>query len=116
MVTYWLYYRAFDLCVVFSAPLAPPVTIVGNSGTPEHHVLVTGDDLVLACELSRPNFKVRWLRDGEELVSGGRVKILTRGAHRQLTVQSVRPSDSGTYTCDAGSDQLQAEVRVEGKE
>ncbi|XP_077303920.1 obscurin-like protein 1 isoform X3 [Lithobates pipiens] len=92
---------------------APPVTIVGNSGTPEHHVLVTGDDLVLACELSRPNFKVRWLRDGEELVSGGRVKILTRGAHRQLTVQSVRPSDSGTYTCDAGSDQLQAEVRVE---
>ncbi|XP_063789873.1 obscurin-like protein 1 isoform X2 [Pseudophryne corroboree] len=92
---------------------APPVTIVGNTGTPEHHVLMTGDDLVLACELSRPNFKVRWLKDGEELVSGGRVKILARGIHRQLTIQSVRPSDSGTYTCDAGTDQLNAEVRVE---
>ncbi|KAM5152436.1 obscurin-like protein 1 [Mantella aurantiaca] len=92
---------------------APPVTIVGNSGSPEHHILVTGDDLVLACELSRPNFKVRWLRDGEELVAVGRVKIVTRGVYRQLTIQSVRPSDSGTYTCDAGTDQLQAEVRVE---
>ncbi|XP_075037076.1 obscurin-like protein 1 isoform X2 [Mixophyes fleayi] len=92
---------------------APPVTIVGNSGTPEHHVLMTGDDLILACELSRPNFKVRWLRDGEELVSGGRVKISARGAHRQLTVQSVRPSDSGTYTCDAGTDQLHTAVHVE---
>ncbi|KAM4025641.1 obscurin-like protein 1 isoform 4-T4 [Anomaloglossus baeobatrachus] len=92
---------------------APPVTIVGNTGTPEHHTLVTGDDLVLSCELSRPNFKVRWLKDGEELVSGGRVKITSRGVHRQLNIQSVRPSDSGRYTCDAGTDQLQAEVRVE---
>ncbi|XP_056391854.1 obscurin-like protein 1 [Hyla sarda] len=92
---------------------APPVTIVGNTGTPEHHTLMTGDDLVLSCELSRPNFKVRWLRNGEELVSGGRVKITSRGVHRQLTIQSVRALDSGTYTCDAGTDQLQTEVRVE---
>ncbi|XP_068102053.1 obscurin-like protein 1 isoform X2 [Hyperolius riggenbachi] len=92
---------------------APPVTIVGNTGTPEHHTLMTGDDLVLSCELSRPNFKVRWLKDDEELLSVGRVKILARGLHRQLTIQNVRPSDSGTYTCDAGTDQLRAEVRVE---
>ncbi|CAJ0935024.1 unnamed protein product [Ranitomeya imitator] len=92
---------------------APPVTIVGNTGTPEHHTLITGDDLVLSCELSRPNFKVTWLRDGEELVSGGRVKIISRGVHRQLTIQSVRPSDSGRYTCDAGTDQLHTEVHVE---
>ncbi|XP_073503403.1 obscurin-like protein 1 isoform X2 [Phyllobates terribilis] len=92
---------------------APPVTIVGNTGTPEHHTLITGDDLVLSCEISRPNFKVRWLRDGEELVSGGRVKITSRGVHRQLTIQSVRPSDSGRYTCDAGTDQLHTEVHVE---
>ncbi|XP_053554191.1 obscurin-like protein 1 isoform X2 [Bombina bombina] len=91
----------------------PPVTIVGNTGTPEHHTLMTGDDLVLACELSRPNFKVRWLRDGEEMVSGGRVKILARGVHRQLTIQCMRPSDSGTYTCDAGTDQFQTTVTVE---
>ncbi|KAM3916614.1 obscurin-like protein 1 isoform 2-T2 [Leptodactylus fuscus] len=92
---------------------APPVTIVGNTGTPEHHVLMTGDDLVLSCELSRPNFKVRWLKNGEEMVSAGRVKMTSRGVHRQLTIQSVRPADSGTYTCDAGLDQLNAEVRVE---
>ncbi|KAM4624668.1 obscurin-like protein 1 [Discoglossus pictus] len=92
---------------------APPVTIVGNTGTPEHHSLMTGDDLVLACELSRPNFKVRWLRDGEELVSGGRVKILARGVNRQITIQCVRPTDAGTYTCDAVSDQFHTTVNVE---
>ncbi|KAM8934021.1 LOW QUALITY PROTEIN: obscurin-like protein 1 [Pelodytes ibericus] len=92
---------------------APPVVIVGNTGTPENHTLMAGDDLVLSCELSRPNFKVRWLRDGEELVSAGRVKILARGVHRQLTIQSLRPSDSGTYTCDATTDQLHTTVHVE---
>ncbi|XP_053326871.1 obscurin-like protein 1 [Spea bombifrons] len=91
----------------------PPVVIVGNTGTPEHHALMTGDDLVLSCELSRPNFKVRWLRDGEELLSGGRVKIVARGVHRQLTIHSLRPTDSGTYTCDAGTDQMQTTVHVE---
>ncbi|CAH2305336.1 obscurin 1 [Pelobates cultripes] len=92
---------------------APPVVIVGNTGTPEHHTLMAGDDLVLSCELSRPNFKVRWLRDGEELVSVGRVKILSRGVHRQITIQSLRPSDSGTYTCDATTDQMHTTVHVE---
>ncbi|XP_063285407.1 obscurin-like protein 1 isoform X2 [Pelobates fuscus] len=92
---------------------APPVVIVGNTGTPEHHTLMVGDDLVLSCELSRPNFKVRWLRDGEELVSVGRVKILSRGVHRQITIQSLRPSDSGTYTCDATTDQMHTTVHVE---
>ncbi|KAM4698848.1 obscurin-like protein 1 isoform 2-T2 [Rhinophrynus dorsalis] len=92
---------------------APPVTIVGNTGTPEQHALMTGDDLVLACELSRPNFKVRWLRNGEELASGGRVKIVARGVHRQLTIQCVRPSDSGTYTCDVGTEQMHTAVHVE---
>lgn len=101
---------------LLSSRSAPPVTIVGNTGTPEHHTLMTGDDLVLSCELSRPNFKVRWLRNDEELVSGGRVKITSRGVHRQLTIQSLRPSDSGTYTCDAGTDQLRTEVHVEGKD
>ncbi|XP_069838691.1 obscurin-like protein 1 isoform X2 [Dendropsophus ebraccatus] len=92
---------------------APPVTIVGNTGTPEHHTLMTGDDLVLSCELSRANFKVRWLKNGEELLSVGRVKITSRGVHRQLIIQSVRPSDSGRYTCDAGTDQFHTEVHVE---
>ncbi|OCT63341.1 obscurin-like protein 1 isoform X2 [Xenopus laevis] len=91
----------------------PPVSIVGNTGTPEQHLLMTGDDLVLTCELSRPNFKVRWLRNGEEMVSAGRVKILARGVHRQLTIQNVRPADSGTYTCDAGTDQMHTAVYVE---
>ncbi|MEE6489032.1 hypothetical protein FKM82_015464 [Ascaphus truei] len=92
---------------------APLVTIVGNTGTPEHHVLMTGDDLVLACELSKPNMKVRWLHDGEELVSGGRVKILARGVHRQITILCARPSDTGTYTCDAATDQMKTTVQVE---
>ncbi|MEE6521734.1 hypothetical protein FKM82_020036, partial [Ascaphus truei] len=50
---------------------APLVTIVGNTGTPEHHVLMTGDDLVLACELSKPNMKVRWLHDVRNWCPGG---------------------------------------------
>uniref|UniRef100_A0A3B3HGF2 Obscurin-like protein 1 n=1 Tax=Oryzias latipes TaxID=8090 RepID=A0A3B3HGF2_ORYLA len=53
----------------------PPVQIIGNSGIPEHHILVTGDDLVLECEVSRPNAIVNWLQNGKVLTASDRVKI-----------------------------------------
>ncbi|XP_069083306.1 obscurin-like protein 1 isoform X2 [Pleurodeles waltl] len=90
----------------------PPVVIVGNTGTPEHHCLEAFDDLVLACKLSRPNATVHWYKDGEKLVSGKRVRLEKRGAHRQLTIHGAQPSDSGTYVCDAIQDKMVTTVQV----
>ncbi|XP_061214612.1 obscurin-like protein 1 isoform X7 [Neopsephotus bourkii] len=93
----------------------PPVTIVGSTGAVEHHCLVAGEDLVLACKLSQPDATVRWLRDGQEVQTGERVQVKARGVLRQLTICGAQPSDSGCYICDAASDCMVMNVEVSAR-
>ncbi|XP_030133230.4 obscurin-like protein 1 isoform X2 [Taeniopygia guttata] len=93
----------------------PPVTIVGSTGTAVHRCLVAGEDLVLACELSRPDAIVRWLRNGQEVHPGERVQVEARGVLRQLTISGAQPSDAGCYICDAASDRMVTNVEVSAR-
>ncbi|XP_027534586.1 obscurin-like protein 1 [Neopelma chrysocephalum] len=93
----------------------PPVTIVGSTGTVVHRCLVAGEDLVMACELSRPDAIVRWLRNGHEVHPGERVQVEARGVLRQLTIRGAQPSDSGCYICDAASDRMVTNVEVSAR-
>ncbi|XP_041896949.1 obscurin-like protein 1 isoform X1 [Corvus kubaryi] len=93
----------------------PPVTIVGSTGTVVHRYLVAGEDLVLACELSRPDAIVRWLRNGQEVHPGERVQVEARGVLRQLTINGAQPSDTGCYVCDAASDRMMTNVEVSAR-
>lgn len=89
--------------------------IIGNSGHPEHHVLAAGDDLILECEVSQPSATVKWLRNGENLNPGNRIKIDSYDVVRKLVLSELQPSDSGEYICDAIDDKLVTIVKVEGK-
>ncbi|XP_066179006.1 obscurin-like protein 1 isoform X2 [Sylvia atricapilla] len=93
----------------------PPVTIVGSTGTVVHHSLVAGEDLVLSCEVSRPDAIVRWLRNGQEVHPGERVQVEARGVLRQLTINGAQPSDTGCYICDAASDRMVTNVEVSAR-
>ncbi|XP_068051722.1 obscurin-like protein 1 isoform X2 [Anomalospiza imberbis] len=93
----------------------PPVTIVGSTGTMVHRCLVAGEDLVLACEISRPDAIVRWLRNGQEVHPGERVQVEARGVLRQLTISGAQPSDAGCYICDAASDRMVTNVEVSAR-
>lgn len=93
----------------------PPVQIIGNSGHPERHTLVAGDDLILECEVSRPSATVQWLHNGKILKPGNCVTIDRCDVVRKLVLSGLQPSDSGTYICDAIDDQLVTVVEVQGK-
>lgn len=95
--------------------LEPPVQIIGNSGHPEHHILVAGDDLILECEVSRPNATVQWLCNGKILKPDARVQIDSYDVVRKLVLSGLQPSDSGKYICDATDDKLITVVEVQGK-
>ncbi|KAK1165526.1 hypothetical protein AOXY_G14087 [Acipenser oxyrinchus oxyrinchus] len=98
----------FHVCVKES-----PVTIIGNSDSPEHHSLIAGDDLVLTCELSRSNATVEWYCNGKPLSSeDSRICIETLGSVRQLVISGLQPSDSAEYICDAGDDKMVTTVTV----
>ncbi|XP_014827497.1 PREDICTED: obscurin-like isoform X8 [Poecilia mexicana] len=91
----------------------PPVQIIGNSGNPEHHVMVTGDDLILECEVSRPNADVEWTRNGEALHPSDRIRIDSYGVVRKFVLSGLQPSDSGEYVCEAIDDKLVTVVEVQ---
>lgn len=89
--------------------------IIGNSGYPEHHILVAGDDLILECEVSRPNAAIEWLWNGKILKPDTRIKIDSYNVVRKLVLSGLHPSDSGEYICDAIDDKLITTVEVQGK-
>ncbi|XP_051937934.1 obscurin isoform X6 [Hippocampus zosterae] len=105
---------AADDKMVFHITVAePPVKIVGNSGHPEHHILLAGEDLILECEVSRPSATVRWLWNDEILEPDTRVKIYCHDVTRKIVVSQLQPSDSGKYVCDAADDKLTTVVEVQ---
>uniref|UniRef100_A0A3P9CGZ9 Obscurin-like protein 1 n=1 Tax=Maylandia zebra TaxID=106582 RepID=A0A3P9CGZ9_9CICH len=106
---------AVDDKIVFYITVKPPVQIIGNAGHPEHHILVAGDDLILECEVSRPNATVEWLWNGKRLKPDTRVKIDNYDVVRKLVLSGLQPSDSGEYICDALDDKLITTVEVQKK-
>ncbi|XP_053185183.1 obscurin-like protein 1 [Scomber japonicus] len=102
-----------DNMIFYITVKEPPVKIIGNSGHPEHHMLVAGDDLILECEVSRPNATVQWLWNGEILKPDTRVKIDSYDVVRKLVLSGLQPSDSGKYICDATDDKLITIVEVQ---
>ncbi|CAL9689686.1 unnamed protein product [Knipowitschia caucasica] len=91
----------------------PPVQIVGNSGAPERHLLLSGEDLVLECEVSHGNAPVRWLKDGHQLSADTRVTIQSVDVVRKFVLTNLQPQDSGEYICDTGDDQMTTIVLVQ---
>ncbi|KAK5921290.1 hypothetical protein CgunFtcFv8_025006 [Champsocephalus gunnari] len=102
-----------DKMVFYITVKEPQVSIIGNSGHPEHHMLVEGDDLILECEVSRANAPVQWLWNGEMLKPDTRIQMDSHDVVRKLVLTGLQPSDSGEYICDAMDDKLTTIVEVQ---
>lgn len=95
-------------------PSEPPVTIVGNSIDPDYQEMVSGDDLILACEVSRASAPVQWYFNDKPLTSDPRTYIESYGTLRKIIITNVQPSDSGKYICDAVDDRMISVIRIQG--
>ena len=89
-----------------------------------------GQQGVLRCEIYgylRGEIEIEWLKDGQQVQSGGRYNITVSGGSRegqdggessvssvvsQLTIQQVEQGDEGTYACTAVGTTLQDTVYV----
>ncbi|XP_056156999.1 obscurin-like protein 1a [Lampris incognitus] len=91
----------------------PPVTIVGNSNDPDYQEMVAGDELILACEVSRANAPVQWYCNDRPLTSDSRTYIESYGTLRKIIISNIQPSDSGKYVCDAVDDKMVSMVRIQ---
>uniref|UniRef100_A0A8C6KGB9 Obscurin like cytoskeletal adaptor 1a n=1 Tax=Nothobranchius furzeri TaxID=105023 RepID=A0A8C6KGB9_NOTFU len=77
------------------------VAVEGNSCDPDYQEMMAGDDLILACEVSRANAPVQWYFNDGLLASDSRTCIESYGTLRKLIISCIQPSDSGKYVCDA---------------
>ncbi|XP_078147331.1 obscurin-like protein 1a [Centroberyx gerrardi] len=91
----------------------PPVSIVGNSNDPDYQEMVAGDDLILACEVSRANAPVQWYCNDQPLTADSRTYIESYGTLRKIIISNIQPSDSGKYVCDAVGDKMISIVRIQ---
>uniref|UniRef100_A0A3Q2CGC3 Obscurin-like protein 1 n=1 Tax=Cyprinodon variegatus TaxID=28743 RepID=A0A3Q2CGC3_CYPVA len=64
------------------------------------------EEIILSCELSRPNGVVGWFKDGQKLQESENIKLKTEGPYRRLRICSSRVEDSGEYVCDTADDSI----------
>ncbi|XP_061902761.1 obscurin-like protein 1 [Entelurus aequoreus] len=91
----------------------PPVAILGSSKDADYQEMTAGDDLILACEVSRANACVQWYCNDRLLVNDSRTYIECNGTLRKIIISNVQSSDSGKYLCDAVDDKMISIVRIQ---
>ncbi|XP_041519864.1 obscurin isoform X11 [Microtus oregoni] len=68
--------------------------------------------LALHCEVSDPEARVVWRKDGVELGPSDKYDFLHKAGSRGLTVHDLSHEDAGLYTCHVGSAETQSRVSV----
>jgi len=79
--------------------------------------VVTGyeaESVTLTGVVSKEMAVVRWLRDWTT-VEGERFHTAVDGNMRTLTIDPLRRSDAGEYTCDVNTDQIHFSLLVKGR-
>ncbi|KFP32174.1 Titin, partial [Colius striatus] len=71
---------------------------------------------IFECEISEPDIQVQWMKDGQELQIGDRIKIQREKYVHRLIIPSTRMSDAGQYTVVAGGNTSSANLVVEGRD
>ncbi len=72
------------------------------------------EEIVLSCELSRPNGKVTWFKDGKKLQESENIKLKSEGPYRRLKILRSGVEDSGEYVCDTADDSIFFNLNIKG--
>uniref|UniRef100_A0A671T4K2 Obscurin like cytoskeletal adaptor 1b n=1 Tax=Sinocyclocheilus anshuiensis TaxID=1608454 RepID=A0A671T4K2_9TELE len=96
-------------CVtIFFCFTEPPVMIVYPKED-VHLDRYVPEEIVLSCELSRPNGKVTWFKDGQKLQESENIKLKSEGPYRRLKILH-----SAEYVCDTADDSVTFFVNIAG--
>ena len=100
-----------------------PKTIEANDRSPitltigDNVTALTNTSITIQCPASGvPTPTVTWTKDGQEITSGGRYKVLDDGS---LLISEADEADSAGYVCTAnsvaGKDSASSRVQIVGK-
>ncbi|XP_058247679.1 obscurin-like protein 1 isoform X1 [Hemibagrus wyckioides] len=96
--------RAGGSALIFKVNVREPPVMIIYPKEDVHLDRHVPEEIVLSCELSRPNGKVTWFKDGQKLQESENMKLKTEGPYRRLKILHSRVEDSGEYVCDTADD------------
>ncbi|KAI4892996.1 hypothetical protein NFI96_027323 [Prochilodus magdalenae] len=108
--------RAGDNALIFRVNVREPPVMIVYPKEDVHLDRHVPEEIVLSCELSRPNGKVTWLKDGQKLQESQNIKLKKEGPYRRLKILHSRVEDSGEYVCDTPDDSKFFYLSIKGNE
>ena len=75
------------------------------------------ESVILECELSKPDQKVKWLKNGKEIKPDKKRGISPKveGTKHTLTLPKTLKDDTAEYTVKIGDEETKGKLTVEGK-
>ena len=75
------------------------------------------ESVTLECELSKPDQKVKWFKDGKEIKPDRKRGILSKtdGRKHSLIIPKTETDDTAQYSVKCGEEETKAKLTVEGR-
>ena len=73
-----------------------------------------GEKVLLEATLSKPDYPVKWMKDGKPLTANDRVRLIVDGCVHRLEIDSADIDDEATYSLQASDKTCKGLVLVEG--
>lgn len=73
-----------------------------------------GETITLSCEYSLPGVHFHWNKGYESIRPGDKYFMKQRKTVISLTIKTLRPEDSGEYTCQCRDHRTTASLQVHG--
>ncbi|KAK2839511.1 hypothetical protein Q5P01_013251 [Channa striata] len=98
--------RVGDNILIFKVNIREPPVMIIYPKEDVHLDRHVPEEIILSCELSRPNGAVSWYKDGQKLQESENIKLKIEGPYRRLKIISSGVEDSGEYVCDTADDSI----------
>jgi Immunoglobulin I-set domain len=74
-----------------------------------------GEPAIFECEVTKPDARAQWLKDGFDLHHGSKYDIGVAGRNYRLTIRDVDDRDAGDYAIVVSGHRSEARLNVEAR-